>query len=42
MTAQMAVSIADAGLNPLPLMAPFDRLDRDRHRAVEVLKRSRW
>jgi hypothetical protein len=23
MTAQMAVSIADAGLNPLPLMAPI-------------------
>jgi len=42
MTAQMAVSIADAGLNPLPLMAPsiasIDPLDRDRQRAVEVLR----
>jgi hypothetical protein len=38
MTAQMAVSIADAGLNPLPLMAPLDRRDRDRQGAVGVVR----
>jgi hypothetical protein len=35
MTAQMAVSIADAEINPLPLMA---RLDPNRQRAVEVVR----
>jgi hypothetical protein len=37
MTVQMVVSIADAGLNPLPLMA-LDQLGPDRQRAVEVLR----
>jgi len=35
MTAQMAVLIADAGLNLFPQMA---RIDPDRQRAVEVLR----